>query len=222
MSDGDLVDVSSATNSANNSSNSVPIVDVVKTQGGSYIVLDDEDVLGTPYTTVDESSSPALVAITSKYNVMPEGLKMTPDQVDIKEHEDKRALFLSGYSMRHYLKDTINGKDFIETEMYKPCALYSLPRKGRASLGYHVGPLPNVEIKTLNKDNITNPGQLSLKRTINKNFYNSIVYKFDERVLTDDFATGFIGFLAIGIFAGVFLTGVMIFPLMLLRYAGIL
>jgi hypothetical protein len=116
------------------------------------------------------------------------------DEIDFDEHLRLKRLFLSNFDYTIYLKDTIeNATDFIETEIYSPVAAYSLPRKTRASLGYHIGPIPGQDIKVLDETSIKSASRTKLTRTTARNFYNEIVYRFDEDALEDDkFLTGVI------------------------------
>ena len=91
-------------------------------------------------------------------------------------------LFLDVYYL-FYLFEEVNIKDFLSEQIYNPAAAFSLPRKSQASVGYHLaGQLPGTSSKILNRSNVTNPSQLTISRSTTKNFFNSVVYKFEERV----------------------------------------
>jgi hypothetical protein len=116
---------------------------------------------------------------------------MDPRDVDVVEHEFIKETFLPSFPMRFYLKETIeNTKEFIEKELYVPCAAYSLPRGTRSSIGLHIAPFPTESIRILSKDNIKNAAKLRLRRSYAKNFYNTIVYRFDEDLYDDKFVKG--------------------------------
>ena len=74
--------------------------------------------------------------------------------------------------------------------MYKPCGAYSLNRKAKASVGLFIGPIPNSETKTLSENNIINPDNLKIRRSISKNFANTVVYKYEIDPREDKFLRG--------------------------------
>jgi hypothetical protein len=180
---GDYVTTSGASNGANNVSLK-EIIDVVTTEEGSYIQVD-----GVSFLTEDPTS--ALVSFRSQFDTLPDGLKMANDEIDIAEHQRLNQLFLSNVQYDIYLKETIeDGKEFLEEQIYSPGAAYSLPRKSRASVGYHIGPIPGQDIQVINKDNLVGASKSKIKRSTNKQFFNEIVYKFDESALEEKFLSG--------------------------------
>jgi hypothetical protein len=182
---GDYITTTGSVHAANNVSLK-QILDIVDTEEGSYIVVDG-------VTFVDESMATTSMDVRSQYDTLPEGLKFTNDEIDIDEHLRLYQLFLSSVTYDIYLKDTIeNVKEFIEAELYSPAAAYSLPRKSRASLGYHIGPIPGQDIQVLDNTSVRNPSKIKITRSTNRQFYNEIIYKFDESVLEDKFLTGVI------------------------------
>ena len=183
MTVGDYITTTGATNGANNVTNKL-ITELSVDDLGSYIVID-----GVSF--VDEVDSPAVMEVRSQYDTLPAGLKMSTDEVDIAEHLRIQQLFLSSFNYDFYLKDTIeNALEFLEQQIYKPAGAYSIPRKARSSLGYFVGPLPSASTIILNDTNITNPNKLKIRRTINKNFFNTIVYKYEVDPLEDKYLRG--------------------------------
>lgn len=182
---GDYVTTTGASNAANNVTDKT-ISEVVKTANGSYIVIND-------VTFVTELGTSGVVDFRSRYDTLGDGLKMSPDEVDVAEHTRLQTLFLSSFDHDIYLKDTVdNGKEFIGVELYKPIACYAVPRKARSSVAYTIGPLPTQSIKTLNTDNVLNANKIGLRRGLGRNFYNSIIYKYDEDSLEDKFLKGYI------------------------------
>jgi hypothetical protein len=179
---GDYITTVSATNGANNVTLKT-ISDIVVEDGNSYIVING-------VTFVEEVGTAATISFRSQYDTLGEGLKMRPDEVDVEEHLRWYTLFLSSFNYDFYLKDTINGKEFIEKQIFLPMGAYSLPRKARSSMGFHSSPLPNGTIITLDETNILNPTQLKKRRTIGKNFYNTVVYRMEDDALEDRFLFG--------------------------------
>lgn len=179
---GDYITTLGASNGANNVTLK-EITSIVVLDSGTYIIVDG-------VTFVDETDTAATVSFRSQYDTLGEGLAMYPDEVDIDEHIRIYRLFLSSFNYDFYIKDTVNLKEFIENEIYSPAAAYSLPRNSQSSVGYHIGPIPSANIIKLSEDNIIKPSTLQLKRSINKNFYNTVVYSFEQDVLSDDFLFG--------------------------------
>jgi hypothetical protein len=180
---GDYATTVGASNGANNVSLK-QIIDLVTVDGGTFVVLDGVSFVG-------EDPTSATIGFTSQYATLPEGLKLSNDEIDIEQHLYLFRLFLSSVSYDIYLKDTIEDmKEFLEEQIYSPAAAFSIPRKARASCGYHIGPIPGQDIKTIDKSNVKEGGKIKLRRSTNRNFYNEIVYKFDESAIEDKFLSG--------------------------------
>lgn len=159
------------------------IVTLVSLDQGSYAVMDGAAL-------ALELSPTATVSFRSQYDTLGEGMALTPDEVDVEEHLFWQQSQLATYTYFFYLKDTLNGKDFLDKEVYAPIGAYSIPRKGRCSMGYHIGPIARDEVPTIDRTNIKNPSSIKMRRTINKNFYNTIVYKYDESAFEEKFNGG--------------------------------
>jgi hypothetical protein len=139
----------------------------------------------------DIGKIPFVSNIKSKYNLWPIGLGLKPSQVDIAEHERVNSLFSSSFPMMDlYIKSGVTGNDFIEKDLMKPNALYSIPRKGRSSIGLTLPPLAEAQTQVIDHTNVINPTQLKITRSINDNFYNSVVYSYNEDSLEDKFLSG--------------------------------
>jgi hypothetical protein len=183
---GDFITTIGASNGANNVSLQ-PIIDIIDTPEGQYLVIG-----GTAFF-VTETGTSALLFIRSQYDTLPDGLALTNDEVDLDEHLHLQDIFLGGFSYDFRLKETIDdARKFLETEIYSPVAAFSLPRKSRCSVGYHIGPIPGQYIKTFDASNIKNPSKQKLVRSTNRNFYNEIVYEFDQSFVTGEFISGLI------------------------------
>ena len=181
LSVGDYITVTGATNGANNVS-SVEVVGITESLNGWYIVLDDS------VTLVEETVTTALCSFRSQYDVWPEGAGMIADEVDIKEHLYIQRSFLSEAEQYDFLlRDEIELKEFLAEQVYNPVGAFSLPRKSRASVGFHLsGLLPNNTVKQMDSSNISDPSGLKIQRSTTKNFFNATVYKFDESILEED------------------------------------
>lgn len=170
---GDTVTTTGATNGANNFT-ARTITDIQLFTDGYYIVVDGAAL-------VLEADSSATMNIFTQYNTMPDGMRMRPNEVDIDEHIRIRDFFHSASQVLIYIKeDEINGKEFLEEQLYRPFACYAIPRKTRASIGYTVGPIPGEFIQTVNEENVVAPDSLRLKRGSNRSFFNEVVYKYED------------------------------------------
>lgn len=147
----------------------------------SYIVIDQ--------TLTEEIPSPALCSFKSKYNVLPLGLGMTPDEVDVLQHEFIRDTFLPVFDLDIYFTDTGGGRDFIEREIYLPMACFSVPRKGRSSVNYHTGPIATYDVVTLNNENVENANTLRVGRSTSDQFFNTVTFKYDYNPVSGDYET---------------------------------
>jgi hypothetical protein len=165
------------------------VTDIELTDEGSYIVVDGAGLTAETTTT-------AVAAFRSQFDTLPDGLAMGGDEIDVEEHLRLYQLFLSSGEMDFYLKEEINGREFLQTEVYLPSGSYSIPRQARASVAYHIGPLPGEKIFELNESNIKEPNQTKLKRSLSRNFYNEVIYKYEEDALEDRFKSGFINIAA--------------------------
>lgn len=141
-----------------------------------------------------EGASSGLAKFKSQYNVLPDGLGMGAHQVDVDEFDRISTLFTSSIpTYDFYVTDTINGKDFIDREILFPANLFSLPKKGKSSLGVVSPPLAIASLPQLNSDTVTKPDSIKIKRAIGKYFYNTVIYKFNfDAVETDKPLSGYI------------------------------
>ena len=181
---GDKMSVTGATNILNNFTNRT-ITAITELDGGYYIEVD-----GDPF--VLEQNTTALASFRSRYDVLPDGLKMDPSAVDVVQHERVRNLFHSDKFFDFLIDDNIKGREFIDEQCYRPIACYSIPRKSAASVTYTVGPVPGTNITTLDINNVKNAnGSLRVKRTTQQAFANEVIYKFDPTAQDPDkFAAG--------------------------------
>lgn len=176
---GDTVTVTGAANGANNITD-VTVTDIQRFQQGFYIVVDGAGL-------VVENPSDALLSFKSQYNTLPDGMRMKPDEVDITQHIFLRDFFFSATNFEIFVKEEeIQGKEFLEKQLYQPIACYSLPRKAAASVGYTIGPIPGDNIKTIDDVTSRNPRNVVLERGTNRSFFNEIVYKYDDDPASSD------------------------------------
>lgn len=150
------------------------------TSSGSYVVID--------YDFTPEIELEALCYFKSKYDLLNFGAGLKPYQVDVAQFESLETSFgAQFFEYDYYLKDTINLKEFMDEKLFYPCSLFSLPRKGRVSVGISAPPIVGPNAKTISADNVTNATRVMMSRSINQAFYNSIAWKFDEDAVEDKF-----------------------------------
>jgi hypothetical protein len=185
-------------------------LDVVDKYGiveGDYFLLEDSDfpennitgkivrfgdlggfknrIIYTDQTFTPDDPSAAKISFRSQYDTYPKtmGVKLTPDDVDVPEHLALRNRFLSDIenSYRFLISEEENCKNFIETEIYKPMACYSLTKRGKLSIGYTHPPLSNSELVFLNESNVLNPTEIRPSRSMNtaRKFYNEVDYDYN-------------------------------------------
>jgi len=170
---GDTATITGAFNAANNiTAATVSAVELF--EDGYYIQF-------SGVSMVTELDTSATVSFFTQYNTMPDGMRMRPDEVDIEEHIRVRDFFHSATQVRIGLKEEeTQGKEFLDEEIYRPIACYSIPRKARASVGFTIGPIPGADIKTLDETNVRNGDRLRLKRSTKEAFFNRVFYKYED------------------------------------------
>jgi hypothetical protein len=173
------------TDSATPSNNVTGLVTAIETTDlGSYITINQ------PLTL---EGSGAKFSISSKYSVLPKfcGLEMTPDQVDVAEFEN---IYLQNstqfFDLDFFIKDSVKGAEFINTEILFVNFCYALPRKTKTSIGLTKPPLAAYETKVLDETTVISASQLKINRNISSNFYNAIVIKYDKDQVEDKFKRG--------------------------------
>ena len=162
------------------------IADIIATPYGSYIILD-----GVSLTS--QILSTGTISFASKWNVYPEGagIGLGGDEVDVPEFERLRDVFSSSiFDYDFYLKDTIEAKSFLDTEVLFPTGAFSIPRRGKISVGYTSPPIGAADIKVLDSTNTAKPQSTRIKRSINKYFYNNVLFKYNEAVVDELYLSG--------------------------------
>ena len=183
---GDYLTITGATNAANNFTLRT-VTSISVDENGSVITVNGAAL-------VVETNSSAVMSIKSQYNILPDGLGLGNHQVDIAEFDRIYTLFSGSIpDYDFYITDTIQGKEFIDKEILFPANLFSLPKKGKISVGVVSPPLAIATLPVINSDNITKPDSIKIKRAIGKYFYNSVIYKYNfDAVETSKPLTGLI------------------------------
>jgi len=176
---GDLVLITGGLNAGSHTINSI-----VQTDAGSYVFLNS--------TLITEGVG-ATISFKSKYAVLPKfaGLEMTPDQVDVQEFEAKYDQFsASFFEYDFFIKDAVKGSEFINEQILYPSGCYAIPRKAKTSLSLNIPPLAQYEAKIIDWSNVTDASGIVIDRSINNNFYNAVVYKYDLDYFDDTYKRG--------------------------------
>lgn len=183
---GDFITTTGATNGANNVSLET-ISSIEVNEEGSVITC-------TGAGFVSEIETQAVASFKSKYNVLPDGCGLGGDRIDIQQFEDYGIAFASYFpDYDFYLHDTVKSKEFLDKEVLYPANLFTLPRKGKISCGYVSPPLSFSSLARLDSSNVVQPDKISVKRSLGRYFYNTVIYKFDfDAVETDRALAGYI------------------------------
>lgn len=180
--EGDFVTVENSAIGANNVT-LAEITGFATTNDGSYLLTDA--------TFTSEATTDATCSFKSKYNVLPDGCGMGGHTVDVARFEEFLDFFASNIpDFDFYIEDEINAKEFIDEKIFFPAAMYSVPRKGKASVNINMPPLARENLLVLNESNIVNPESIQISRSINEKFYNAILWKYDKYALEDKFLGG--------------------------------
>jgi hypothetical protein len=179
---GDTITITGANNPENNLTDAL-ITQVVRNDLGSYLVVQED--------LAEENPTNAIISIKSRYNVLADGCKLSPREVDIAEHELILDQFNSSlFEYLFWIKDTIDCKEFIDTQLYFPSGLFLTFRKGRVSCAITVPPLAQRESKVLDQNGVVSADKIKIRRSTNVNFYNAVIYRFEEDILEDEFTRG--------------------------------
>lgn len=176
---GDYITTSGASNGANNVS-AKQIIIIEKTNDGSYIVIDD-------VSFVNELNSSGTFSIRSQWDTLGFGCSMHPNDIDLVEFERINRLFLGGFSYDFRIQNQFIAREFIEQQVLRPTTAFSILRRGRTSIGFHSPPIPGAETLGLNQGNVENAARLKIKRSLSKNYYNTITYNFEQDDIDQNF-----------------------------------
>ena len=117
------------------------------------------------------------------------GLGIDEDDVAVTSMEAERDRWLLGFTMKFELFDLTEAKRFLESEVLRFINAYPLvDNEGRLSMTVYTPPLPTVQIRQLNDDNLveapTWQGNL-----LARFFFNEIDMQYDYDFLTNTFGT---------------------------------
>lgn len=176
---GDFVTTTGAVD-GDNDATLAEITDVSVDESGTTVTVSGP-------TFVSEIVSTAVASFKSEYNVLPDGIGMGSDEVDVDEFLRIQNLYNSQFhDYDFYVEDSINGKEFVDTEILYPSNLYSIPRKGKTSVGVVSPPLAVGSLEVLDSSTVINPDKIKIRRNINKYLYNQIVVRYDFDAVESD------------------------------------
>jgi len=163
---------------------------------GTYTIktigtLDDGSFITVNETLTTEIEFAGTFEYRSQYNVLPDGLGMLPNNVDIKGHTDILAQFPSNFVDYDFnLTETIDDvKEFIDKDVYFPQGLYTINRKARSSVKIITPPFSSEIVPTIDINNIMNITKIKQRRSLHKFLYNVIRFDYNKDVLEDKFLT---------------------------------
>ena len=179
---GDLLTITGAVNGANNITERA-IIDFVKIAEGIVIKVSGVDMVteGPDFT----------ITFKSKYDVLNFGGAIPPFHVDVERFESIKDLVGTQHpDFDGYIRDTINLRDFVDTEILWPSGMFGLFRKGRISVGANLPPLSSQNTKYLNAETVKKPENIKIRRSFKQQFYNATVFKFEQNILDERFLAG--------------------------------
>ena len=152
--------------------------------GDSYITANETLVTEVDYTGTLE--------YISQWNVLPTGLGMISNEVDVDEFNNIAAAFSSNFvEYDIYIKDSIDdAKTFLDADILFPQGLFAIPRKARSSVKFIVPPFSSDIVPTLDTNAILNITKIKQRRSVHKYLYNSYVWRFNQDSIEDKFLTG--------------------------------
>jgi hypothetical protein len=177
---GEYVTVTGAANPANNITLK-PILAIEKNNDGTYLIFDDDVAF------VDETNTSAVCSFQSQWNTLGYGCRMAGWDIDLEEFDRLYSYFLSDFSFDFRVDAMPDVKTFIEEQIMRPMTCFSIMRKGRVSLSYHIGPIPGQQVLKLTRENVENASALKLKRGLSRNFYNVVRYEYDFDIVSGQY-----------------------------------
>lgn len=166
------------------------ILNVIRAQYGTFAVAHSADVDVNFRFRIFGNPFDVSVALLSSID-LPFGAGVPIDLIDTNKIYSIRDFILPSVpDIDCFVGEEITVKEFIEKEILLPIGCYSLPKVGgKFSIGVLTPPLLSERV-TLECCNITNPDQLIIERSLTRNFYNVVSYKFDLDQVEDKYKRG--------------------------------
>ena len=151
---------------------------IITIDSDSYIIVSGADI--------GQGSMQKTVTFKSRFNTLPIGCGIRPKFVDVSEYLailERYSADISQY--RFYVEDSLDFKEFLESELLFPTSLYLIPRKGRISLAITRPSTGDGNLFYLDSEIVSEPGSVEITRSLNKYFYNSIKWYFNPDSLDE-------------------------------------
>jgi hypothetical protein len=178
---GDTIITTGASNGSNNVTRQIIGSGVY--DGGSYIIVNGAAL-------VEEQDTSAVIKFKSQYRTMTQigtGCNISPESIDVEYFQFWEETFGPTYpNYRFGLYDSINAKEFIDTQIMWPASLYTVPRKGRISMQMSIPPLALEGVIRINDSNVLNPNKLEVARSVNQYFWNTVEYSYNYDPIEGD------------------------------------
>jgi hypothetical protein len=148
-------------------------------------------LITTNFPATESPATTVLLSFRSQYDTLPinMGLKMSPLEVDVLQHQTLRNQFFSQtqYTLQFYITDRTDGKSFIENEIMLVFGAYRITRFGRVSMTIAKPPIAGSNLPVVDKTSVIDPVNISVERSVNNRlYYNEIQYRYD---VMDDHST---------------------------------
>lgn len=144
---------------------------------------------GETFTSVTGLSD--VIKFKSKYDIFGYpfdviGAGLSPRSVDVNSFAKLKNEFYLAPNLDILISENIEYLELIQKEILKPLGVY-FKTGARISAKMHLPPLYSSKVKTLDENNIVNPIQITSDRSINKYYYNSVIYSYDKDETLDKY-----------------------------------
>lgn len=183
---GDTIAITGSIEPSNNAG--FVIADYGKNANGSWVQV--TGALQTDFT------GSATATFSSQYDVWADGMGMNGLEVDVNRHLSLADRFVSSIPEMDFRLEEEITSDFIAEELYLPSNIYAIPRDAKASIGITAPPIAGETSVFLDSTNVVNASSLSPERGLNEFFYNSMVYKYENDLISGRFLKGYVEYSA--------------------------
>jgi len=142
---------------------------------------------GNPLTLALQILTSTGLGTNGPYDVLPTcaGLGIDQANIDVTKFESERDRWLSAVNFRFEEFDKVEGKKFLEEQIYTFCNAYPITDKqGRISIKVYQPPLPSTIAATITDDDLIGPPRFQ-GNVLERYFFNEVDIQYDY-----DFKTG--------------------------------
>ena len=181
LAEGDFITLSGSSNPSNNDTFTI-----------AQFFNDNRSVLVEETGILVQENPPVATvsAFRSQFDTLPEtaGITLTTDEVDTNQHIYLRNTFIAFDFTMQIKASADSGKTWIEENLMKPIAGYSLTQGSRVSMGLTHPPLTTDFSKILNHTNVVDAKEIQVVRGVNERFfYNEIKFNYAYDLIQDTF-----------------------------------